>query len=103
MCTCSAFDTGWVKEAIAQWGGGGGEKGEEAKERQEEEQAKQEICQGREKLQDPVTSEYLVTSQTTCAADWGDEGDEREQLKQFQKVAEKYIFRKQNVYFAFTG
>ena len=77
MCTCSAFDTGWVKEAIAQWGGGGGEKGEEAKERQEEEQAKQEICQGREKLQDPVTSEYLVTSQTTCAADWGDEGDER--------------------------
>ena len=57
MCTCSAFDTGWVKEAIAQWGGGGGEKGEEAKERQEEEQAKQEICQGREKLQDPVTRE----------------------------------------------
>ena len=97
MCTCSAFDTGWVKEAIAQWGGGGGEKGEEAKERQEEEQAKQEICQGREKLQDPVTSEYLVTSQTTCAADWGDEGDEQEQLKQLAEGSRLIYLLKQNM------
>ena len=97
MCTCSAFDTGWVKEAIAQWGGGGGEKGEEAKERQEEEQAKQEICQGRDKLQDPVTSEYLETSQTTCAADWGDEGDEREQLKQLAEGSRLIYLLKQNM------
>ena len=97
MCTCSALDTGWVKEAVAQWGGGGGEKGEEAKERQIEEQAKQEICQGRDKLQDPVTSEYLDTSQTTCAADWGDEGDEREQLKQLAEGSRLIYLLKQNM------
>ena len=46
-CSCfSALDTGWVKEAVAQWGGGGCEGREEAKETQIEEQAKQEIWKG---------------------------------------------------------
>ena len=72
MCTCRTLDTGWVKEVVAQWGGGGGE---EAKERQIEMQSKRLarvwIVKGARET--AGSSEYFVTSQTTASGlrGWG--------------------------------
>ena len=70
MCTCRTLDTGWVKEVVAQWGGG-----EEAKERQIEMQSKRLarvwIVKGARET--AGSSEYFVTSQTTASGlrGWG--------------------------------
>ena len=64
MYTCRFLDTGWVKEVVAQWGGG-----EEAKEREIEMQSKwlARVWIVKGARETAGSSEYFVTSQTTAS------------------------------------
>ena len=98
MYTCRTLDTGWVKEAVAQWGGGGCEGREEAKETQIEEQAKQEIWKGIKskggerncRIQLPVNTLWQVKPPVLRIE--GMRGMSGSSWSSQQKVADEYIF-----------